>query len=79
MPIGGGGVREGMHDLQRAMEHVGRDPAALKVVAFASTPDPRKLEYYASIGVTEVVLRVPCAAADVVLPALDEYAKLLRS
>jgi probable F420-dependent oxidoreductase len=77
IPIGGGGVREGMHDLRRAMEQVGRDPAGLKVVAFGSTPDPRKLEYYASIGVTEVVLRVPCATADVVLPALDAYAKLL--
>jgi len=77
-PIGGGGVREGMQDLRRAMEQAGRDPAVLQVVAFGSTPDPRKLEYYASIGVTEAVLRVPCATADVVLPALDEYAKLLR-
>ncbi len=77
IPIGGGGVRDGMHDLRRAMERAGRDPATLRVVAFGSTPDPRKLEYYASIGVTEAVLRVPSAAADVVLPLLDEYAKLL--
>ena len=77
IPIGGAGVREAMRDLRRAMEQAGRDPAALRVVPFGSAPDPGKLEYYASIGVTEVVLRVPCAAADVVLPLLDEYAKLL--
>lgn len=77
IPIGGAGVREAMRDLRRAMEQAGRDPATLHVVSFGSIPDPGKLEYYGSIGVTEVVLRVPCATADVVLPALDAYAKLL--
>ena len=59
------------------MEQAGRDPAALRVVTFGTIPDPAKLEYYASIGVTEVVIRIPCAPADVVLPLLDEYAQLL--
>ena len=77
IPIGGAGVREAMRDLRRAMEQAGRDPATLHVVPFGSIPDPRKLDYYASIGVTEVVVRVPCAPADVVLPLLDEYAALL--
>lgn len=77
IPIGGAGVREAMQDLRRAMEQAGRDPATLHVVPFGSIPDPGKLDYYASIGVTEVVVRVPCAPADVVLPLLDEYAALL--
>ena len=77
IPIGGAGVREAMRDLRRAMEQAGRDPATLHVVPFGSIPDPGKLDYYASIGVTEVVVRVPCAPADVVLPLLDEYAALL--
>jgi probable F420-dependent oxidoreductase len=77
IPIGGAGVRAAMHDLRHAMEQAGRDPTALHVVPFGSVPDRDKLAYYASIGVTEVVLRIPCAAADVVLPLLDEYAKLV--
>ena len=77
IPIGGAGVREAMRDLRRAMEQAGRDPATLHVVPFGSIPDPGKFDYYASIGVTEVVVRVPCAPADVVLPLLDEYAALL--
>jgi len=77
IPIGGAGVREAMPQLRRAMEQVGRQPAALRVVTFGSVPDPGKLEYYASIGVTEVVLRIPCAPADVVLPLLDQCAALL--
>jgi probable F420-dependent oxidoreductase len=77
IPIGGAGVRDAMGDLRRAMEQAGRDPATLHVVPFGSIPDPGKLDYYASIGVTEVVVRVPCAPADVVLPLLDEYAALL--
>ena len=77
IPIGGAGVREAMRELRRAMEQAGRDPTTLHVVPFGSIPDRGKLEYYASIGVTEVILRIPCAGADVVLPLLDEYAKLL--
>lgn len=77
IPIGGAGVREALRDLRSALEAAGRDPATLQVVPFGSLPDPGKLAYYASIGVTEVVLRLPCAGADVVLPLLDQYAKLL--
>jgi len=77
IPIGGAGVRAALPDLRRAMEQAGRDPAQLRVVTFGSIPDPGKLEYYAGIGVTEVVFRLPPAPADVVLPLLDEYAKLL--
>ena len=40
-------------------------------------PDAGKLEYYESIGVTEVVLRLPSGTADRVLPILDEYAPLV--
>jgi len=42
-------------------------------------PDPGKLEYYASIGVTEIVLRLPSAGRDRVLPKLDEYATLVQA
>lgn len=77
IPIGGAGVRAALPDLHRACEAVGRDPAELRIVPFGTLPDPGKLEYYASIGVTEIVLRVPTGDADTVLPILDEHASLV--
>ncbi|HEX7407443.1 MAG TPA: LLM class F420-dependent oxidoreductase [Candidatus Binatia bacterium] len=77
IPIGGAGVRAALSDLQRAMREAGRDPADLRVVPFGTIPDAGKLEYYHSLGITEVVLRIPSVPADTVLRLLDEYAKLL--
>lgn len=78
IPIGGAGMKAALVDLQRACEAVGRDPATLRIVPFGTLPDRGKLDYYASIGVTEVVLRLPGGDADRVLPILDEYASLVR-
>lgn len=77
IPIGGSGVRAAIPELQRACEEAGRDPGSVRIVPFGTVPDPGKLDYYASIGIDEVVLRVPTAGADRVLPLLDEYAALV--
>lgn len=79
MPIGGAGLREALPALRRAFEERGRDPAALHVVPMGVLPDRAKLDYYASLGVTEAVLRLPSAPRERVLPVLDEYAKLVGS
>src|SRR5262245_8562480 len=79
IPIGGAGVREALPLLRQAMDAAGRDPASLRVVPFGTVPSPEKLAYYEDIGITEVVLRLPSAPADVVLPLLDRYAELLPS
>jgi len=76
IPIGGAGVRRALPDLRAAMERAGRDPDALRIVPFGTIPDPGKLDYYATLGIREIVLRVPSAGADRVLPLLDEYAAL---
>lgn len=78
IPIGGAGVRAALDDLQRACEARGRDPKSLRIVPFGTVPDPGKLDYYRDIGIDEVVLRLPSAPADKVLPKLDEYARLVR-
>jgi len=75
IPIGGAGVKAALPDLHGAMERAGRDPAELKVVPFGAFPDAGKLGYYRSIGIDEVVLRIPSAPRDAVLPVLDEYAR----
>jgi probable F420-dependent oxidoreductase len=77
IPIGGAGVRAALPELHRTVEAAGRDPASVRVVPFGTIPDPGKLDYYASLGIDEVVLRVPVAGRDVVLPALDELAALV--
>jgi probable F420-dependent oxidoreductase len=79
IPIGGAGIRAALPELHRAVEAAGRDPATMRVVPFGTVPDPGKLDYYASLGIDEVVLRVPVAERDVVLPVLDEFGELVRT
>jgi alkanesulfonate monooxygenase SsuD/methylene tetrahydromethanopterin reductase-like flavin-dependent oxidoreductase (luciferase family) len=79
IPIGGAGVRAALPELHRAVEAAGRDPATVRVVPFGTVPDPGKLEYYSSLGIDEVVLRVPVAGRDVVLPVLDGFGELVRA
>ncbi|MBV8951054.1 MAG: LLM class F420-dependent oxidoreductase [Actinobacteria bacterium] len=79
IPIGGGGVRAALPELRRRAEAAGRDPSTLRVVPFGVLPDPGKLDYYASLGIEEVVLRIPAGSAGEVLPVLDAHAKLVAS
>ncbi len=77
MPVGGGGLGTAIPRLRDAFHEAGRNPADLEVMPFGSIPDPAKLEHFAEIGVTECIFRVPSAPADVVLPILDKWAKLI--
>jgi probable F420-dependent oxidoreductase len=76
IPIGGAGVRSALPELHRACEAAGRDPATMRLVPFGTVPDAGKLEYYEALGIDEVVLRVPTAGPDRVMPLLDQYAQL---
>lgn len=75
LPIGGAGLARAVPALRRTAEQAGRDPATVRVVPFGTVPTPGKLELYRTLGVDEVVLRVPSAPRDAVLAALDEYAR----
>jgi len=77
MPIGGAGLRDAVPALRDLVADAGRDPADLEIVPFGSLPDPGKLEYFAELGVTEVVFRVPPEPDSVVLPMLDDFARYL--
>jgi probable F420-dependent oxidoreductase len=77
LPIGGSGLARALPELRRACEARGRDPAALQIVPMGVFPDPGKLEHYRALGVGELVLRLPSAPRDEVLPVLDAYAKFL--
>ena len=77
IPIGGAGIRAALEDLRRACHERGRDADTLRIVPFGTLPDPGKLDYYASLGIHEIVLRVGGGTRDEVLPVLDEYAGLI--
>jgi probable F420-dependent oxidoreductase len=75
LPIGGAGIREALPRLRAACDEAGRDP--VQVIPFGTVPSAGKLEYYAALGIEEVVLRVPTGVRDEVLPVLDEHARFL--
>lgn len=74
LPIGGAGIRESLPALRAACETHGRDPATVSIIPFGTLYEPGKVEYYASLGISEVVLRVPAADRDTVLRELDRLA-----
>ncbi|HEX9713781.1 MAG TPA: LLM class F420-dependent oxidoreductase [Actinomycetota bacterium] len=77
MPIGGRGVKAKLPLLQDAFASAGRDPADIRVVPFGSIPDPGKLEYFASLGIDELIIGLTYGSADVVLPEMDKIAEMV--
>ncbi len=72
-PIGGAGVREAIPQLKAAWDEAGRTGTP-EIVPFGVLPDPGKLDYYRSIGCSEVVLRVEGLGRDSALRQLDQMA-----
>src|SRR6185312_1982818 len=57
----------------------GRDPASLPITAWYPARDLALMHRYHQLGVERAVFTVPSAAADVVLPALDEIGALMQA
>lgn len=74
LPIGGAGMKTALGDLRTAWEDAGRSWNEIHIVPMGVFPDAEKLDYYRELGVTEVVLRLPSAPRDEVMPVLDAYA-----
>ena len=64
-------------DIRQAAEDIGRDPNELEFGQFGTPGKPEIIEQLAEAGATRVVLGLPPAPADTVLPILDSYAELL--
>jgi probable F420-dependent oxidoreductase len=77
IPIGGRGLTDAIPRLHALAEGAGRDPAALSVVPFGTIADEGKLEHYARLGITEVVLRVRAGDEPSVRAELESLAPLL--
>jgi hypothetical protein len=52
--------------------------SVLSVSVFGAKPDEATLESYAKAGITRAILRLPSDGREVILPLLDQYAKLIR-
>jgi probable F420-dependent oxidoreductase len=75
MPIGGAGMAASLPALREAWKAAGRDPSALQVVVFGAVPDEGKMARYASLGVSEVVVRLPPSGRDEARTVLDRHAR----
>lgn len=65
IPFGGAGkLKAQLPVLRDAMAAAGRDPAELHVVPMGVLPPAEKLEFFASLGVTETVLQLPVGDRD---------------
>jgi probable F420-dependent oxidoreductase len=70
-------IASGMADLKARAARAGRDMRSISVSVFGARPDEATLEGYATAGVTRVLLRLPSAVSDTILPVLDQWAKLV--
>jgi probable F420-dependent oxidoreductase len=77
MPIGGSGLAEAIPRLRRFAEEANRDPAEIEVVPFGVVGNEAKLTHYASLGVSEVILRVRSGNAADMVSQLDALTPLL--
>jgi probable F420-dependent oxidoreductase len=66
-------------DLKARAARAGRDMKTISVSVFGmADADEAKLDAYREAGFTRVLLRLPPEGRDVVLPLLDQWAKLVR-
>ncbi len=71
-------VTEYLPEFRRMATDAGRDPASVPVTIFGAPEDPDRLKRYRDQGIARVVVTLPSAPADEILPALDRWAGLIR-
>jgi len=77
-PAGGPGAGAAIPGLPNG-QRPGRAPHGMGTLPLASRPGAAKLGHFATIGVTEVVMRLPSAGRDDVMPELDRQAELVAT
>jgi probable F420-dependent oxidoreductase len=65
-------------DLKARAGRAGRDMGTISTSVFGAKPDSAVLARFAEAGFTRVLIGLPSADRDTVLPLLDKYAKLIR-
>ena len=70
-------VGEFLPQFRQMATEAGRDPASLPVTIFRVEENLDRLRHYRDIGVARVVISVPAAKEDKILPLLDRWAELI--
>jgi probable F420-dependent oxidoreductase len=80
MPISfrAGDIAEGIEGLRERAGKVGRDMKSIEVSVFWAQADEKAIADYEKLGVARVILPLPAAGRDQVLPLLDRYASLIH-
>ena len=60
------------------LSEAGRDPKSAPVTLFGPTEDADRLARYRDNGIARVVVMLPSAKSDTILPTLDRWAELIR-
>jgi alkanesulfonate monooxygenase SsuD/methylene tetrahydromethanopterin reductase-like flavin-dependent oxidoreductase (luciferase family) len=73
-----GDVSDFLPEFRKMVIDAGRDPASLPLTMFRIVEDLDRLRHYRDIGIARVVITLPSAKEDEVLPILDRWAELIR-
>ncbi len=71
-------VMNAFKDLRARAAKAGRDMKTISVSVFGAGPDEARLDAYREAGFTRALLRLPPEGRDVVLPLVDQWAKLIH-
>jgi probable F420-dependent oxidoreductase len=74
-----GDVSDFLPQFHRMAKEAGRDPASLPLTMFRVVEALDRLRHYRDIGIARVVITLPSAKADQVLPILDRWVPLMRA
>ena len=77
IPIGGSGIKEKIPVLKEALDKEGRNLSEIDIIPFGVLPNQKKLDYYKSLGIAEVVFRLESSTNKEVLSNLEELAKYI--
>ena len=74
-----GDVSDFLPQFRQMAADAGRDPASLPVTMFRVVEEVDRLRHYRDIGIARVVITLPSAKANEVLPILDRWVPLMRA
>jgi probable F420-dependent oxidoreductase len=74
-----GDVSDFLPQFRQMAVEAGRDPASLPLTMFRVVEELDRLRHYRDIGIARVVITLPSAEADQVLPILDRWVPLMRA
>jgi probable F420-dependent oxidoreductase len=72
-------IAQTLPQFHKLAAEAGRDPASLPVTLFRVMQDLERLQRYRDLGIARVVISLPAAKRDEILPILDRWAPLMRA